>query len=129
MFKKLSIVVYGIPVSPPVSPLLEDTKKSVITLQVALVSPLLSPPLEADSFPDLHVSHDYDNQQSSLFVLEPQPFVALIGVGYISTHLVEAIACYYNVIVFDLSNKRLFKVAEQLDGLPIQSTSSASKLH
>ena len=42
------------------------------------------------------------------------------------THLVEAFAHHYKVVAFDLSEKRLLEVAEQLDDeLPIQFTSSA----
>jgi threonine dehydrogenase-like Zn-dependent dehydrogenase len=59
---------------------------------------------------------------------EDAPVVAVIGVGYVGTHLVEAFAHHYKVVAYDLSDKRLRDVAEQLGDLPIQFTSSASDL-
>ena len=59
---------------------------------------------------------------------EPSPIVAVIGVGYVGTHLVEAFAHHYNVLAFDLSEKRLQDVAEQLKGLPIKFTSCAADI-
>jgi hypothetical protein len=59
---------------------------------------------------------------------EHAPVVAVIGVGYVGTHLVEAFAHHYKVVAYDLSDKRLRDVAEQLGDLPIQFTSCASDL-
>jgi len=59
---------------------------------------------------------------------DPQTLVAVIGVGYVGTHLVEAFSQHYNVIAYDLSEKRLQAVAEQLKGLPIKFTSCATSL-
>ena len=56
------------------------------------------------------------------------PVVAVIGVGYVGTHLVEAFAHHYRVVAFDLSEKRLQEVAKQLEGLPIKFTSCAAEI-
>lgn len=60
--------------------------------------------------------------------VDAEPIVAVIGVGYVGTHLVEAFAHHYKVIAFDLSKARLEIVSKQLDGLSIQFTSEASEL-
>ncbi|KAF8242769.1 nucleotide sugar dehydrogenase [Wilcoxina mikolae CBS 423.85] len=42
------------------------------------------------------------------------PLVAVIGVGYVGTHLVTAFAPHYSIIAFDVSEKRLLTVAPTL---------------
>lgn len=42
------------------------------------------------------------------------PLVAIIGVGYVGLHLVTAFSKHYNVVAFDISQKRLAAVADQL---------------
>lgn len=126
--KKLSITVHETPVSPPLSPLLEDRRKSAIAAQVTEITPPPSPLLEENNSFNLQLSHDYATQYSEPSNSEPQPIVAVIGVGYVGTHLVEAFAHHYQVVAFDLSDKRLLEVAEQLDGLPIHFTSSATDI-
>lgn len=59
---------------------------------------------------------------------EASPLVAVIGVGYVGTHLVEAFAHHYNVLAFDLSLQRLQTVARDLEGLPISFTSDAARI-
>lgn len=58
----------------------------------------------------------------------PESVVAVIGVGYVGTHLVEAFAGHYKVIAFDLSQERLDKVSKHLRGLPIHFTSTAKDI-
>ncbi|KAF2845796.1 nucleotide sugar dehydrogenase [Plenodomus tracheiphilus IPT5] len=60
--------------------------------------------------------------------VESESIVAVLGVGYVGTHLVEAFAGHYQVIAFDLSEKRLAEVSRQLTGLPIQFTSNAKDI-
>jgi len=43
-----------------------------------------------------------------------KPLVAVIGVGYVGHHLVTAFAPHYNLIAFDVSQKRLLAVAPGL---------------
>ncbi|CAO2658409.1 Nn.00g061320.m01.CDS01 [Neocucurbitaria sp. VM-36] len=124
-FMKRSIAVQGTLLSP--SPL-EEAKKCIVTVQVIPVSPPLSPPPEENNSVDPLLSHDYTTQLATLQKFEPRPVVAVIGVGYVGTHLVEAFAHHYKVIAFDLSEKRLGEVAKQLDNLPIEFTSSASDI-
>jgi UDP-N-acetyl-D-mannosaminuronate dehydrogenase len=121
--KQLSIIVLKTAVSAPPSPLLEHSKQSCITLQAAAP---LSPPPEIDKFPVQPVNHSLDHQKPQpTSIAETEPIVAVIGVGYVGTHLVEAFASHYNVVSFDLSAKRLLEFASQLDGLPIEFTTDA----
>ena len=68
------------------------------------------------------------DQQQELNPVEQESIVAVIGVGYVGTHLVEGFAKHYNVIAFDLSERRLAEVSKQLTGLPIQFTSNAKDI-
>lgn len=101
-----------------------DKKPEVTVTTTSL--PLTPPPEEETSSP-VWVMHDPVEtvQQQELTPAEPQSIVAVIGVGYVGTHLVEAFAGHYNVIAFDLSERRLAEVATRLTGLPIQFTSNA----
>lgn len=124
--KQLAITVLETPMSAPLFPPLEEITQSLITLQDP---PPLSPPVEADGFSVEPANHAFDRQP-----LSPPPFpeknliVAIIGVGYVGTHLVEAFAHHYNVVAYDLSAKRLHEVELQLDGLPIEFTTNASDI-
>ncbi|KAF3049481.1 hypothetical protein E8E11_000914 [Didymella keratinophila] len=121
--KQLSVTVLETPVSAPLSPPLEESKQSFIMVQAAAP---LSPPPEVDRFPVQLVNRSLDHQRPlPTSPAETVPIVAVVGVGYVGTHLVEAFAHHYNVIAFDLSAKRLLEVASQLDGLPIEFTTDA----
>lgn len=90
--KQLSIIVLKTAVSAPPSPLLEHSKQSCITLQAAAP---LSPPPEIDKFPVQPVNHSLDHQKPQpTSIAETEPIVAVIGVGYVGTHLVEAFASH-----------------------------------
>lgn len=57
------------------------------------------------------------------------PLVAVIGVGYVGLHLVQAFSRCYNVIAFDTSKDRLLSVADQFsDDTRVTLTSDASQL-
>lgn len=56
------------------------------------------------------------------------PVVAVIGVGYVGSHLVEAFAKYYEVIAFDISKQRVEQITQQFRELPVRVTSNASDL-
>ena len=57
------------------------------------------------------------------------PLVAVIGVGYVGLHLVTGFSKRYNVIAFDLSEKRLESVAAELLPNPrLSLTSDPSRL-
>ncbi|KAF2794229.1 nucleotide sugar dehydrogenase [Melanomma pulvis-pyrius CBS 109.77] len=100
-------------------------KKSWVTVDVVSLPP--TPPPEVSSSP-LWSSNAYENQQEELSPTESNSVVAVIGVGYVGTHLVEAFASRYNVIAFDLSERRLQEVSSQLKGLPIHFTSSPADI-
>jgi UDP-glucose/GDP-mannose dehydrogenase family, NAD binding domain len=60
---------------------------------------------------------------------DENPLVAVVGVGYVGFHLVAAFSKCYKVIAFDVSDKRLATVAEQLPNCAnIHFTSNASCL-
>lgn len=124
----LFITVHETPVSPPLSPLLKDSKQSPTVTQTTPVALPPSPPPEAENFPVHQVRHSYDHQRPTLTSSGPNPVVAVIGVGYVGARLVEAFAHYYKVVAFDLSDRRLHEVADQLNNLPIQFTSRASDI-
>lgn len=58
-----------------------------------------------------------------------EPLVAVIGVGYVGLHLVEVFGSKYNVIGYDISEKRLKTVAQELDpALNVRLTTDAEEL-
>ncbi|KAJ4288697.1 hypothetical protein N0V90_011934 [Kalmusia sp. IMI 367209] len=100
-------------------------KKPEIT--VTTVSLPLTPPPEEENGSTEWITEEYmdTNQPQELIPTNTEPIVAVIGVGYVGTHLVEAFSGHYNVIAFDLNERRLEEVSRQLAGLPIQFTSNA----
>jgi hypothetical protein len=57
------------------------------------------------------------------------PLVAVIGVGYVGLHLVSGFSKHYNVIAFDLSQKRLDALSSELLPNPrLSLTSDPSRL-
>jgi nucleotide sugar dehydrogenase len=56
------------------------------------------------------------------------PVVAVVGVGYVGSHLVEAFARVYEVVAFDISKQRAEQIAQQFQGLTVRSTSHAPDL-
>lgn len=109
-----------------------ETKKSLlptvtITAAAPLTPPSDSPPLDTTS--EVGWSVDTPPRTESISSVTPDAIVAVIGVGYVGTHLVEAFARHYQVVAFDLSEKRLQAVAEDLKGLPIRFTSNASDIN
>ncbi|KNG48304.1 nucleotide sugar dehydrogenase [Stemphylium lycopersici] len=104
-----------------------DKKPEIIVTECSL--PLTPPPEETNDSPFWTTQETVQLEEAqTLSPSEPESIVAVIGVGYVGTHLVEAFAGHYNVIAFDLSNKRLEEVSKQLTGLPIQFTSNAADI-
>lgn len=121
--KKLAITVYETTVSAPPSPPLDQIKTSLPKLQLA---PPLSPPPEADNVLVHEIKTAANLQSSPPSRYATDAIVAVIGVGYVGTHLVEAFAHHYHVIAFDLNDKRLLEIASQFNDLPVEFTSIAS---
>ena len=66
---------------------------------------------------------------SSAVTEDEAPLVAVIGVGYVGLHLVSGFSKQYNVIAFDLSQKRLDALATELLPNPrLSLTSDPSRL-
>jgi nucleotide sugar dehydrogenase len=104
-----------------------DKKPEIIVTECSL--PLTPPPEEINESPFWTTENPIQVEEvQTLNTSEPESIVAVIGVGYVGTHLVEAFANHYNVIAFDLSTKRLDEVSKQLTGLPIQFTSNAADI-
>jgi nucleotide sugar dehydrogenase len=57
-----------------------------------------------------------------------QPVVAVVGVGYVGSRLVEAFAKAYSVVAFDISKQRAEEVARRFKGLSVRSTWRAADL-
>lgn len=104
-----------------------DKKPEIVVTTTAL--PITPPPEEENGSPVWTTESSMEvDQQQELSPVEPESIVAVIGVGYVGTHLVEGFAKHYNVIAFDLSERRLAEVSKQLTGLPIQFTSNAKDI-
>ncbi|KAK0391143.1 hypothetical protein NLU13_0645 [Sarocladium strictum] len=60
---------------------------------------------------------------------ETIPVVAVIGTGYVGTHLIEVFASQYKTLGFDISDKRLNEIHEQFAiNNKVELTSEASRL-
>jgi threonine dehydrogenase-like Zn-dependent dehydrogenase len=53
------------------------------------------------------------------------PVVAVVGVGYVGSYLVKAFAKVYEVVAFDISQRRAEQIAQQFQGRAVRSTSHA----
>ena len=86
-----------------------------------LESPFDDTPLDSP-FPEIQASPAKVNR-------DDPPVVAVLGVGYVGLHLVEAFSRHYKVIAFDVNQKRLDTVAVQLsDVTNISFTNDPSSL-
>lgn len=104
-----------------------DKKPEITVTMVSL--PLTPPPEESTGSPIWEIEDPMETATpQELESEEPESIVAVIGVGYVGTHLVEAFAGHYKVIAFDLSERRLAEVSAQLTGLPIHFTSNAKDI-
>lgn len=45
--------------------------------------------------------------------LDDEPYVAVIGIGYVGTHLVESFSSIYKVIGFDVSERRINQLRDE----------------
>jgi hypothetical protein len=65
---------------------------------------------------------DSDVCNSTLFEQSPiptnaKPVVAVIGVGYVGTHLVESFSSYYDIIAFDVSEHRIREMSQKYQSI------------
>lgn len=78
--------------------------------------------LPADTPPPEDISEAYFNNagnQSSTPVAESEPpLVAVLGVGYVGMQLVTSFADHYNVVAFDVSEKRMNTIKPELANYP-----------
>ena len=79
--------------------------------------------LTADFYPETpptSVSDGHSELGLPLAPIQPEnkPVVAVLGVGYVGTHLVESFSSRYNVIGFDVSHLRVRQLRHQYQGNP-----------
>lgn len=85
----------------------------------------------ASPFDDTPPETPLNESQASLLIGNSvdEPVVAVLGVGYVGLHLVEAFSRHYKVVAFDVSQKRLDTIALGLkDVSNIYLTSNPSDL-
>lgn len=77
--------------------------------------------------PELDLSYSTPASSVGEDDAEPSELVAVIGVGYVGTHLVEAFAKHYNVLAFDVSDNRLKIVDQQFRDQGLTSVTCTSR--
>ncbi|UQC77281.1 nucleotide sugar dehydrogenase [Colletotrichum lupini] len=100
-----------------------DTFKANFDLPLTPVTP----PPEYKEHPFSH--NDRVRDLSPVVDPNDQPLVAVIGVGYVGTHLVESFSAHYDVLGFDVSEKRIGEIREELPSERIRFTTSKTDLH
>ncbi|KAK4496865.1 hypothetical protein PRZ48_011314 [Zasmidium cellare] len=105
MLKSLPQQILRLPVTPPLTPPCEP----------------LSTRSSCDYLGDLALSTTSDPSFYN------KPVVAVIGTGYVGLHLVEAFSSAYEVIAFDVSQRRLDEIAPTLPS-SVSCTSNATNL-
>lgn len=88
MSKEIAVAIDVLPLTPPVTPPETPTKEKVVEPSYTEVYPSLLTP-------------------SNLITPDTQPLVAVIGVGYVGTHLVSNFSRRWDVLGFDLSEGRI----------------------
>ncbi|KAF4119728.1 UDP-N-acetyl-D-mannosaminuronate dehydrogenase [Geosmithia morbida] len=81
-----------------------------------------TPPITEDDY--LHRHRLKESSSAESFSLEPvrpedEPVIAVLGVGYVGTHLVESFSKRYGVIGFDVSRARVRQLREEHGGVGI----------
>lgn len=71
----------------------------------------LTPPPEEDDVQKIIISSDITTPITPEIV----PLVAVIGVGYVGTHLVSNFARHWDVIGFDISEKRISQIRQETE--------------
>ncbi|WQF75382.1 Putative UDP-glucose/GDP-mannose dehydrogenase, NAD(P)-binding domain superfamily [Colletotrichum destructivum] len=101
-----------------------DTFKANLELPHTPITP--PPEYQEHSF-----SHNNDKVADLSPIVSPDdhPLVAVIGVGYVGTHLVDSFSAHYDVLGFDVSEKRVREVRAELPGDRIRFTTCKTDLH
>lgn len=93
----------------------------------------MSSSLPVDTPPPEEITEAYFSNtatpSSSAVDEDETPLVAVLGVGYVGMQLVTAFAQHYDVVAYDVSEKRLKTIAGELERYPsVTCTSNASNL-
>lgn len=101
--------------TPPLTPTLEQMQmwKHNLKARKPIHLPITPPP-------EVNNPNDVLRRSGTLatcleITQEEEPFVAVIGIGYVGTHLVESFASQYRVIGFDVSERRIAQLREEFD--------------
>ncbi|EFQ25107.1 nucleotide sugar dehydrogenase [Colletotrichum graminicola] len=99
-----------------------DSFKSTMELPLTPVTP-----------PPEYIEHSFLHNDKTIDVsptVDPndQPLVAVIGVGYVGTHLVESFSAHYNVLGFDVSERRINEIRKELPSERIRFTTCKTDL-
>ncbi|KAH8665306.1 hypothetical protein BGZ61DRAFT_139526 [Ilyonectria robusta] len=87
------------------------------TLEKRQAASAFSPPLTPPHRTDTHASKTIElDLQSSPITRAERPLVAVIGVGYVGTHLVETFSRGFDTLGFDISDKRISEVQPMFKG-------------
>ena len=93
--------------SPPSSPMSEIFDRDD---SVSCGTPL-TPPSESDEFP-VPAKPSALTTETHAWSADVRPFVAVIGVGYVGTHLVENFSREYDTLGFDVSPRRVAELQQ-----------------
>jgi hypothetical protein len=58
----------------------------------------------------------HSTQVSAAVEQDSEPLVVVMGVGYVGSHLIQSFSTQYNVLGFDISEKRILEVSEKYQG-------------
>ncbi|KAK2060113.1 nucleotide sugar dehydrogenase [Colletotrichum caudatum] len=99
-----------------------DSFKSALELPQTPVTP----PPAYNEHPFLH--NDEIVGVSPIVDPDDQPLVAVIGVGYVGTHLVDSFSASYDVLGFDVSERRINEIRKELPNERIRFTTCGTDL-
>lgn len=93
--------------SPPISPMSDVFDSDSVTYDTPTTSPV-----DYDEFLD-PVKKAVLTTNNEAWAPDVRPFVAVIGVGYVGTHLVENFSREYDTLGFDVSPKRVATLQQE----------------
>lgn len=112
-------------------PMLLETAPSFAPKLPSLAEDTIFPPTPPPEAEDTSLEALSSTPLAPLTPIRPDatPLVAVIGVGYVGTHLVEVFSAQYQTLGFDVSEKRLDQLRDDFLGNPrVDFTSQASNL-
>ncbi|KAK4609690.1 UDP-N-acetyl-D-glucosamine 6-dehydrogenase [Fulvia fulva] len=105
-------------------PTIPKNSKSFVPIRAPFTPPETPPACDVESQDDYIGNTDINYCTAFL----ARPVVAVVGTGYVGLHLVEAFATAYEVIAFDISQRRLDEIEPTLKAISAEGTSDATQL-